>query len=518
MNGISHKQAVEWIHRRLDGLLDEGKLSSLEEHLYSCEFCRTYAAELDAVPEELQSKFHARWDGESGPSHKVMKYVTTRARNIHRINRIASVASLLAGSLALIVLALGINFVASRLQSTPSATNPTETADPLPPAEDRLLAFTSNQSGNFDIYTMRVDGGGSTNVTNHPATDADPVWSPDGKRIAFQSDRDGFQQIYLMDADGSNVVQLTRDQTQHALMHYMNEFSAWSPDGTQLLISGALPGEEKWQLYVLDVKQGSKTPLIKEPNSLSASVISWSPDGQHIALLATNTERYENHIYIVNADGSGLREVTKSFPAEESVFTSDYHWSLDGRSFFFVGMFQKANYWTAYEARLDDDSVIELATTRDLLYGWWNGTYLVNNFSASAPFEWVRPDGTSSSLDPTEECEHIDLYQSDSMVKRSPNGSWVVTGQCANGDTWLYWANSDGTQIQRLIDTPISLTDTFLIPISWSDDDQFVVFTDNALFGSSDMYILNVSEALKDPSIQPVKAPDSAFPSWQPVP
>jgi Tol biopolymer transport system component len=922
MNGISHKQAVQWIHRRLDGPLDESHLLMLDKHLNSCEFCRTYAAQLDSLPPELQSKFHARWDEEAGPSRKVLEYVTTKARRIPTSNRISSVATLLAGAIALIALAVAINFVISRLQSTSSATNATETASTLP--ESRLLAFASDQNGNFDIYTVHADGSGLTNltnhpgndsnpiwspdgkyiafesdrdgfrqiylinadgsnlaritneeadhglplnydgkynpwspdgsklvfvqedpggetaalysvdvngqnkvelfdgknlfgdiswspdgnhiafilndsptpretyvpdiyivdsdgnqlrelqsflpegetlaftpyywssngqsivftsytvtngplrqtlyafdvitntfsnrteirpevvewkdgialrievnqdampyvwerpdgtmktfeesktwgetcsldstrsfegnyafgvycphdkfnlywtnadgstikkflnltidlstggvgdiawspdeqyiafnlttdektemyvlkvedalanpsiepirlpvstekryripswqpvitediarevsttqppssagdllafasdqngnfeiytmhpdgtglanITNHPSRDTDPVWSPDGKRIAFQSDRDGFVQIYLMNADGSNVVQLTTDETDHVLMHYMNEFSAWSPDGTRLLISGGLPGEEKWQLYVLDVNQGRKSLLIEKPNTLSASPISWSPDGQHIALLSTNPERYESHIYMVNADGSDIREITKSFPADEIVYTSDYHWSPDGMSFFFVAIFQKANSWTAYEARLDDDSLIELATTKDLMYGWWNGTYLVNNSSASAPFEWVHPDGTSSKLNPTEECEHIDLYQSDSTVKRSPNGSWVVTGQCANGDTWLYWTNSEGTQIKRLLDSPISITDTFLIPISWSDDDKFVVFATNSLSDSGDLYILDVSQALQDPSIQPVRLPNRSLPSWQPIP
>jgi TolB protein len=400
---------------------------------------------------------------------------------------------------------------------TDDITREESTPQPSPTPTGDLLAFTSDQNRNFDVYTMHPDGTGLANITNHPATDTDPVWSPDGRRIAFQSDRDGFQQIYLMDADGSKLVQLTKDQTDHALMHYMNEFSAWSPDGTRLLISGGLPGEEKWQLYVLDVKEGSKTPLIKEPNSLSASVISWSPDGKHIALLATNPERFENFIYMVNADGTDLREITESSPQNESVFTSDYHWSPDGRSFFFVGMFQKLNSWTAYEFKLQDGSLIELATTKHLMYGWWNGTYLINNSSASAPFEWIRPDGTSSKFSPTERCEHIDLYQSDDTVKRSPNGNWLITGQCANGDTWLYWANSDGTQIKPLLDSPLSITNTFLLPVSWSEDDRFVAFSASSS-DESDLYILNLSEALNGQTIQPVKLAKSYGLSWQPIP
>jgi Tol biopolymer transport system component len=300
-------------------------------------------------------------------------------------------------------------------------------------------------------------------------------------------------------------------------MHYMNEFSPWSPDGSRLLIAETVLGEEKCKLYVLDVNEGRKTLLVDESNTFSA--ISWSPDGQRVALRTNDHQPYDSsRIFLVNADGTNLREITKSLPPDEPVYTSDYHWSPDGGSFSFVAFFQKANSWAAYETRLNDASLIEHVTTTDMIYGWWNGTYLVNNSSASAPFEWIRPDGSSGILNPTEKCEHIDLYQSDAAVKRSPNGNWIITGQCANSDTWLYWANSDGTQTKRLLDAPISITDTFLIPVSWSDDDKFVVFTTNSFFALGDLYILNVSEALNDPSTQPVKIPNSSLPSWQPVP
>jgi len=516
MNGISHKQAVQWIHRRLDGLLDESQLLMLDEHLNSCEFCRTYAAQLDSLPAELQSKFHARWDEESGPSRKVLQYVTMKARRIPISNRISSGVMLLAGTVTLILLGIALNFVVSRLQSISHPANATETIDsPLP--QERLLTFASDQNGNFDVYTTRADGSGSKNLTNDPAMDTTPYWSPDGKQIAFQSDRDGFRQIYLMNADGSNVVQLTREEAHHGFMNYMYEFSPWSPDGSRLLIGETLPGEDTWKLHVLDINEGRKTLLVDESNVFSA--ISWSPDGQHIALHTNDSQRGDrSRIFIINADGSNLREITKSFTPDEPVYTFDYHWSLDGRSFFFIALFLKNNSWTAYEANLVDNSLIEHVTTNDLLYGWWNDIYLVNNSSASAPFEWIRPDGASSRFNPTEKCEHIDLYQSDSTVKRSPNGNWVVTGQCANGDTWLYWANSEGTQIKRLLDSPISITDTFLSPVSWSEDDRFVVFTTNSLSDSGDLYILDVSQALKDHSIQPVRLPDRSLPAWQPIP
>jgi Tol biopolymer transport system component len=389
---------------------------------------------------------------------------------------------------------------------------------PQPPSNspsNRLIAFASDQNGNFDIYTIRADGSGLTNITNNPAMDANPIWSPDGKRIAFESDRDGSRQIYVMDSDGSNVFQLANGQGENILIHHRNEFSPWSPDGTSLLIGEQLSGEENWKLYVLDVKEGHKTLLGDESNRFTP--ISWSPNGQQVALLVVDLQDpYQNHLYIINRDGSDLREITASIRQNEPlVFTQDYHWSPDGQSFFFVAL-TDSGYWTAYEARLDDDSLIEHAITTDRMYGWWNGIYMVNNSSASAPFEWVRQDRTSSKLNPKEKCQNIDLYQSDDTAMRSPNGNWVVTGQCANGDTWLYWANSDGTQIKLLLNSAISITNTFLLPVSWSEDDRFVAFSASSS-NENDLYILNVSEALNSQAIQPVKISKSDALSWQPV-
>src|SRR5437899_2932200 len=66
------------------------------------------------------------------------------------------------------------------------------------------LAFVSDESGNLDIFTMKLDGTGKTNLTaNSSAVDVSPDWSPDGQKIVFVSRRDsGNREIYVMDADG----------------------------------------------------------------------------------------------------------------------------------------------------------------------------------------------------------------------------------------------------------------------------------------------------------------------------
>ena len=51
-------------------------------------------------------------------------------------------------------------------------------------------------------------------VTDHPADDTAPAWSPDGTRLAFQTNRDGNWEIYSIAVDGTGLTNLTRSPGQ----------------------------------------------------------------------------------------------------------------------------------------------------------------------------------------------------------------------------------------------------------------------------------------------------------------
>jgi len=63
-------------------------------------------------------------------------------------------------------------------------------------SSDGRIAFASNQTGRFEIYTINPDGSNLTSVT---ANGGDwPTWSPDSSKIAFQSTRSGNSEIYSL--------------------------------------------------------------------------------------------------------------------------------------------------------------------------------------------------------------------------------------------------------------------------------------------------------------------------------
>ena len=72
------------------------------------------------------------------------------------------------------------------------------------------VVFTSNRSGNLDIWSLHRHAGVIRRLTDNPADDWDPAFSPDGKHLLFSSSRTGQFEIWMANADGTNPRQVTR--------------------------------------------------------------------------------------------------------------------------------------------------------------------------------------------------------------------------------------------------------------------------------------------------------------------
>ena len=164
--------------------------------------------------------------------------------------------------------------------------------DPSWSPDGTMMVFTSDKSGNSDIWIMDADGRNLIQITTHPNTDWDPAWSPDGNKIAFGHDRDGNGEVFniwVVDVDGTNLTQLTFGDVGSGTC------PAWSPDGTKIAYDGI------W------VMNADGTNLIKSIDGIQTS---WAPDGSEIAFSANGD------IWIVNVNGSNPKQITTD-PAEE---------------------------------------------------------------------------------------------------------------------------------------------------------------------------------------------------------
>lgn len=197
--------------------------------------------------------------------------------------------------------------------------------DPGMSPDGKQIVFTSNQTGNNDIY-LRDDSGNVTNLTNNPANDEWARWSPDGKQIVFDSNRDGnVFEIYVMNADGSGTpTELTSPPT-------LGRYPSWSPDGRQIVFRRGI------DIYTISADgSGAPVQLTQEVAPSFAQMAVWSPDGQHIAFMSFR-EGYCS-VFRVNADGSEQMNLTPKDPADASSSWCSRApaWSTDGQEIFFM--------------------------------------------------------------------------------------------------------------------------------------------------------------------------------------
>ncbi len=82
----------------------------------------------------------------------------------------------------------------------------------------RLVAFSSNVSGTWQIYTVEVLTGTIRQLTFTPGNKYEPTWAPDSSSIVFSGDAGGNRDLFVIPSDGSQlpvaITQTPEDETQ----------------------------------------------------------------------------------------------------------------------------------------------------------------------------------------------------------------------------------------------------------------------------------------------------------------
>ena len=140
-------------------------------------------------------------------------------------------------------------------------------------------------------------------LTNYAGIDQFPDWSPDGKEIVFRRDVD----IYVMDLESGAVRRLTDAPP-------LNQMAMWSPNGRQLVFMSARDGYPSVFTMSDDgsnpVNLTPKDPADSDSEWLSRAP-SWSTNGREIYFMSFRPATGgDTEVFVINADGSGLRRLT----------------------------------------------------------------------------------------------------------------------------------------------------------------------------------------------------------------
>jgi Tol biopolymer transport system component len=229
----------------------------------------------------------------------------------------------------------------------------------------------------MELYLANADGSDEHRLLPASAAlDYDPSFSPDGKWIVFTSERDpegtGQADLWRVHPDGSELERLTSDAA-------MEDAGALSPDGTRLAFVSTQGGARTTNIWVMDLKTRRARNLTGNGQLDPAETMNgnfrpaWSPDGRWIAFTSDRGERWggaemgagagHSHptsLYIMRADGTGLRRLTSTTP---EMAVGSPKWSPDGKK---IVVYQIRTRDT-FAARMEGFPGVKFATTSQII-------------------------------------------------------------------------------------------------------------------------------------------------------
>jgi TolB protein len=160
-----------------------------------------------------------------------------------------------------------------------------------------------------------------------------PSWSPDSKNIVFTMDEGPFEQrgFYIIDSSGENMRLLKNISTSHPSAQYTD----WSSNGREIAFAAWREDLGFHDLAILDTL--TMTYKIVYYSNLGVRNPEFSPDGLRIAFYTYPPEKGESQIWVINKDGTNIRQLTTEGAVEPT-------WSPDGSKI----MYTKFNFHKAF--------------------------------------------------------------------------------------------------------------------------------------------------------------------------
>lgn len=155
--------------------------------------------------------------------------------------------------------------------------------------DGKTLAYCAERNGEYDIYTIPVEGGQETQLTNVPGLNDGPEYSPCGEYIWFNSVRTGLMQAFRMKKDGSEQTQMTSEESNNWFPHI-------SPDGEKVVYiaykkgdvaPGDHPANKNVEIRMMNADGTDKKTLISLFGGQGTlNVNPWSPDSKKFAFVS----------------------------------------------------------------------------------------------------------------------------------------------------------------------------------------------------------------------------------------
>jgi len=208
-----------------------------------------------------------------------------------------------------------------------------------PDARFITYAFPRDEnSEDYDIFALAVDGTREHSLVQHPADDGWPIWTPDGKHVLFTSDRTGTMGVWavaVVDGQPVGPPQLVKSD--------MGRSQPLGVTAAGSYYYGTGGGITDVYTAEIDLATGELlSPPVKAVERFTGSnhLPAWSPDGQYLAYVSERSS-----FAPIQGAAQLFISVRTLETGEEREFSLDLsmtayphlRWSPDGDSFLVTG-------------------------------------------------------------------------------------------------------------------------------------------------------------------------------------
>jgi TolB protein len=189
-------------------------------------------------------------------------------------------------------------------------------SDPVWSPDGRRLLVVDSGEARQRLYVTAVDGSSQRRLVTEDAIGFSPVWSPDGQRIAYERIVGGGCRCQR----NSDIIVLSVSSRLRRRVAHAASGPTWSPTGQLITFvhQRVRPVRGCWGMAVEAVRPDGRARRRLVRYTDGPGTLAWSPDGHQFVFASDGRCQVERtykslprELFIANADGSGVKQLTK---------------------------------------------------------------------------------------------------------------------------------------------------------------------------------------------------------------